>query len=539
MPDRRGVIAYSVLILSVLLGTFVRIHDISSRTLFSDESFSILRITSHTEADLRKLVDDRVHPVATIAAFQRIDAKTSPAATLASIGTEEPQRGPLYYGAANLWLAVGGTSIAGFRSLAVIFGILAIGAAYLFGLIAFRDRLGGAILASLVALSPFHIAYAEQVREYGLFTLAIFSSAAALLAAMRGHGRGLWVVFAAACGLGLLATPLFALVVVSYIGYAAYAYLARTLDRRDVVWFAAALVVAAVAVSPWYFYVARVSQKIADQTAWGATVYPPLFYLAKIAFEIGAVFFDAEFASLTYAPAVVVVMLAVTYLFYRCARTNADAFGFTLALAVPTALVLLANDVRSSAHFATIGRYATPVWIALEIAVAAGAVAGLRARGRTRLSSSIAMAILVIGGSFCALTNFQHRSWWDNNDNVPLQEVAVVVNAHPSAIVVAAQIPLALVLVHYLNDNERFQLYSEAEVPHLASSGRPNMLLAPDPPARNAFARRFGNAMRAALGSPDTSLVRAFHTGLEHSHAAVDAVAFEINSRANALWILP
>lgn len=213
-------LAVAALACATIIGVYFRIADISAKTFFSDESFSALRITGHTERQLDRLPDDSVRPLSELRALQTPDARTSVGGTLSSIGTEEPQRGPLYYALATLWLPVCGTTIAGLRSLAVIIGLLTIAAALPCGRVIFGNWSGGLVLAAAIAVSPFHYAYARQTREYGLLALVVLASATALVWAL-GRERSVfrWTIFAASAAAGMLTSPLFSLVLVSFVLY--------------------------------------------------------------------------------------------------------------------------------------------------------------------------------------------------------------------------------------------------------------------------------------------------------------------------------
>lgn len=123
------------------------------------------------------------------------------------------------------------------------------------------------------------------------------------------------------------------------------------------------------------------------------------------------------------------------------------AVSIATALAIPTAAVLLGNDWRAGAHFATIGRYATPVWLGLEILVTAGVLAGTRAE-HTRTGAVCCTATIVLAGTVCLFADNRYPQWWDNNDNVPIVESAVAANASPHGIVIISELPLALSLSH-------------------------------------------------------------------------------------------
>lgn len=87
---------------AIILGCAARFDHLGSRLLWQDEAFSMLRITGHTEAGLYGAFDGRVKPVATFLALNKLSPHLGLGATFASL-REEPQRGPVFYGAARIW----------------------------------------------------------------------------------------------------------------------------------------------------------------------------------------------------------------------------------------------------------------------------------------------------------------------------------------------------------------------------------------------------------------------------------------------------
>lgn len=97
-----------------------------------------------------------------------------------------------------------GTSEAWLRLLYVIPGVLAVPVVWRLGTALFDER-AGRLAALLMAVSPFHVWYSQEVRSYAW---AILWNAAALLLFVRAWdgkaGRGSWIGLAALCALSLL-----------------------------------------------------------------------------------------------------------------------------------------------------------------------------------------------------------------------------------------------------------------------------------------------------------------------------------------------
>ena len=99
---------------------------------------------------------------------------------------------PLYYLLLRAWSEVVGWGAPSARLLSVLIGTAAVPLLYLAGRRLFGRR-AGLLAAALLAISPLHVYYSQEVRMYGLVTLL---GLLALLFALRwqaaGDGRGRW-----------------------------------------------------------------------------------------------------------------------------------------------------------------------------------------------------------------------------------------------------------------------------------------------------------------------------------------------------------
>jgi len=103
-------------------------------------------------------------------------------------GTAEDGHPPLYLALLHVWIACFGTSEAAIRSLSAVLGVLAVAAVYAFGRVWF-DQATGLCGALLVALSPYHIYYSQEARNYSLLVLTTASSYLGLALVRHRPGR--------------------------------------------------------------------------------------------------------------------------------------------------------------------------------------------------------------------------------------------------------------------------------------------------------------------------------------------------------------
>jgi uncharacterized membrane protein len=135
----RKVSKYSVVLLViVLIGTFLRLYQLSTQSIWVDEGFSVW-ISKMSVPLMVQVASGDVHP-------------------------------PLYYFLLHYWMMVFGTSASAVRLLSVLFGVLAIPMIYVVGRQLFNKEVG-LVAALILALSSFNIYYSQETRMYSLMVL--------------------------------------------------------------------------------------------------------------------------------------------------------------------------------------------------------------------------------------------------------------------------------------------------------------------------------------------------------------------------------
>lgn len=139
-----------LVILITLIGGWTRVLLLYSKGMWLDETFSVW-LANQSAADMLRWI-------------VRID-----------------QHPPLYYLLLHYWVALNGDTPYYVRLLSVLFGTATIPIIYLIG-----KRMSGVVMglaaAVILALSPFHIYYAQETRMYTLLT---FNAAVAIYALVR------------------------------------------------------------------------------------------------------------------------------------------------------------------------------------------------------------------------------------------------------------------------------------------------------------------------------------------------------------------
>ncbi len=176
-----------LLILIVIFGIFLRTTNLSQKPYWLDETYTLLRSSSYTGREAtEKLSNGQVINVKDILQYQHPSSQDKGwMGTIKGLATEEPQHPPLYFLLTRIWLQLFGNSRLSTRSLPVIGSLLAFPAIYWLCLELFSSPLVGWLAVALVAVSPINLRYAQEVRQYSLWTTLVLLSCATILRAIR------------------------------------------------------------------------------------------------------------------------------------------------------------------------------------------------------------------------------------------------------------------------------------------------------------------------------------------------------------------
>jgi uncharacterized membrane protein len=487
---------------ALICGIFFRIWGLDRKLYTNDEVTTSVHVSGHTIADYRKAVAaGRITTAAAALRYQLVDPSTSLSNVVASLALEDPQHPPLFYVLERLWEKALGTTIAARRALPALFGILALPAAFVFGWELIGRRFG-LLLASLVAVSPFHILYSQQAREYSLWTFFAFASSAALLHALRaprrnGPGRSdimAWTVFAALTAGGLYTDTIYLLMLLAQVIYVVVAYRREVRDR--VLPFAIAATLAVAVFAPWLLMLIAHARTVTNNTYLGTPL--PLEAIAlKWFFNVGAVFFDLDYVR--HASAVVVLPLLVLAGFglVSVMRERPLAGGYLLAIGLVTAAAFVLPDLLYHESRSTAARYLIPTWIALEGVVAYGLwklYVDERFNYRA-LAVSLFAAVLLCGVGSAAVSA-THEAWWGDDSVAPIGPMARAIRAAQSPVTVVfryGQPEFNLAPVEVANEippNTRFELLTRNQLPTFKATSGDTFLLDPSAELRRAVMAR-------------------------------------------------
>lgn len=192
-------IAWSLVVLAVLIGTILRFSGIESKSLWGDEIISLAFATGHSWYPSQEKAEAVYN-----AEYYRASLSLAPmyfSQRLVELLRTDSQP-PLYYFFLNLWLHLFGTSESALRSLSVIASVVSIPVLYTLGCHLSSVRVG-VYSALIFSVAPFQLAFAQYNRPYALLGFFALLSTLAAVRLYRGEGGCRWLlIYAIATSLG-------------------------------------------------------------------------------------------------------------------------------------------------------------------------------------------------------------------------------------------------------------------------------------------------------------------------------------------------
>jgi len=239
------------LVITVLvLALFFRLTNLGQKVYWKDEVYTSLWIGGHSRAEvIQQTSDSPITNVEELQKFQQIYPGRGVTDTVQRLATEDAQHPPLYYIMTRLWVEWFGLSPEVTRSVSALVSLLSFPLVYWLCLELFGSALVGAVSVILIAVSPLHVLYAQEAREYSLWTVTTLFSNIALLRAMRKKTTQSWGVYAVSISLNLYSF-LFALLVMFSQGL--YVFLVERFRLSKVLLsYLAASLVGVITFLPW------------------------------------------------------------------------------------------------------------------------------------------------------------------------------------------------------------------------------------------------------------------------------------------------
>lgn len=374
-----------LIVVLLITGIFFRFTNLDRKVYSFDESITSLRISGYTWTEMvqQDFQGKTISAADLQRKYQQINPEKTWWDTVKGLATEEPQLSPLYFILARFWVQLFGPQVATVRSLSALISLLVFPSIYWLCWELFGSASVGWMAVTIVAVSPFHVLYAQEARPYMMFAVLVFLSNAILLRAIALQNspktsklsKTVWSIYAIALTFGLYSSLLFFLVVCAHGIYVIITENWRF--SKTLIAYLLALAAAIIIFAPWIWILLYNSEKIEATLGFPRFFMPLMSSLKPLTLITCRMFIDThsaggiiKFGSSNIATdlirliVVAVLLLAIAHSIYSlCHSTPKRVWLFVLTAIGITAIVLIA--VRGVA-----ARYLVPYILAIQIAVA-------------------------------------------------------------------------------------------------------------------------------------------------------------------------
>ena len=476
-----------LLIVILGLGVFFRFVNIDRKVYWLDEAFTSLRISGYTMSEIvGQVCNDRQISFKDLQKYQRPAPEKTLTDTIKSLAAEDPQHPPLYYTLTRFWVQWFGSSVAVTRSVSAIISLLVFPCIYWLCLELFESSLVGWVAVALIAVSPFHVLYAQEARQYSLWTVTILLSSATLLRAMRLETKLSWGMYVVSVVLGLYTFLFTGLLMIAH-GVYVFATENFRLTKRFIAYLLASLA-GLLAFIPWILVVITQLTQVNKVTNWTYQVKFPVSNLIKIwVINLSYFFSDfgydfgsyndepkSKFITKILLPFIMILVGYSLYFLYR--NTPKQVWLFVFTIIGVTALPIAIPDLILGGARTIVPRYLIPAYLCIQLAVSYLLATQItrNVQWRQKLWQLVMVALISVGIISCAISS-QAETWWLKSLNLYTPQIVRTINATSRPLVISfcdGIWPLGdeLPLSHLLDPKVRLQLVSKSKVPPISNS---------------------------------------------------------------------
>ncbi|MBW4518512.1 MAG: glycosyltransferase family 39 protein [Scytolyngbya sp. HA4215-MV1] len=450
----------SLLLSILILGIVFRFIDLGKKPYWSDETYTSAVVSGFSQAELiEKFSTNQPIKNKDFVRYQYPNSEKNLNDSLRILAVNSQDgHPPLFHVLEMLWLKWFGNSVSVLRSLSAFLSALALPCMYWLCLELFESPLAGLIGAALLAISPFHVIYAQEARPYSLLTLSILLTGAALMQATRLKSKLSWAIYAVTLAIGFYSHFFFIFVVFGYLIYI------LTIEHfrltKTVVNFLISSTVGFAVFIPWLLIIFQNRSSFSSMSSWISTQELSFLGAVRIwADNISLAFFDLRMSSyfnlgnfgfyFLIPPILILVGYSIYFLY---TKTPPKTYLFIFILIGSTAFSLILSDLVLGGNRQTWSRYIVACYLGIQLSVAyflSHQVSSIKNRTRSRKLQLILISTIFSAGIFSCLINLNASTWWNKYGGERILKVAQNVNQTERPLVIVEQRPIDMIAISF------------------------------------------------------------------------------------------
>lgn len=462
-----------LVIVLLVIGIFFRFYNLEKKVYWHDEVYTSIRSFGYTGDEvIQNLFDGRIIGIEDLQKYQRFNPQKILSDTIHSL-IQHPEHPPLYYLLARFWMELFGDWCRTPRGLSALLSLFVLPCIYWLCLELFKSPVSGWIAVALVAVSPFHVLYAQEAREYSLWTVTILLSSIALLRAMRLSNWLNWSIYTITLSLSLYSSLFSAFIV---IGHGIYVGLKENFWlNKQLMAYLLASTLAVLGFAPWIFILITNFSRFQEKTAW-IKIQEPFSYLVKLwGLHISSIFLDFGLSIehvFTYLVPPLLLGSVGYAVYFLCRHSPKEVWGFILTLIGVTAIALILPDLIIGGRRSISSRYFIPCYLGIQMTVAyLLTMQVLSPRFPKQKFWQGIMALLISLGIISCSISSQADTWWNKGVSYYNSKIASIINEANRPLIISdisdVNTGNVISLSYLLKPKVKFQLVVSPNIPKI------------------------------------------------------------------------
>ncbi len=503
-----------LIVVLLVVGIFFRFVNLDGKVYWHDETYTSLRISGYTEKEVRQQIfNGRVITGKYFDKYQRPAEEKGLSDTIKSLAIEDPQHPPLYYIIARLWVQIFGNSVTAIRSLSALISLLVFPCVYWLCKELFKVPLSVPFIAiALMAISPIHLLYAQEAREYILWVVTILLSSASLLRAIRLESKRTleltkkqqvstpiftWGIYAVTLALSLYTFLLSGFVAVAHGIYVIT--ITRFQWTKIVKSYLFASLAAFLAFMPWIVVMMFNFVRLDASTSWTKTQVSFVNLIQSWLIQLSRIFFDLDLSienPFSYLITPIIFIFVGYAIYFLCRTTNEKVWLFIVMLIAVPAIPLMLPDLLFGGIRSLSDRYLLPSYLGIQIAVAYLLATQLYSGSLARRQIwQIIIVLVIIGGVVSGGVSSQAETWSSKVISYGNPQVAKIINQASRPLLISDSVGInygnVFSLSYLLEPKVRFQLVKDKKIPKIPVNFTDVFLLNPSTDFRKKLEKNY------------------------------------------------
>ena len=342
----------------------------------------------------------------------------------------------------------------------------------------FDSSIVGLVAIVLMAVSPIHVLFAQEARQYSLWILTTLLSSGSLLRALRLNTKFSWIIYTTSLALSFYIFIFSGLVTIGHFIYVAITERWQ-MSQRFINYLLSSLL-GVITFVPWIIVIISNWHRLQETTEWiGNMNFTLPLLIERWLLNYSFIFIDlgSDFAKpLIY----LLIFIMIGYsIYFICQKTPQKVWVFVVTLMGTLALILMVADIITGGVRSVVPRYLFPSYLGVQLAVAYLIYAKITATSfRKQWLGKILLALLLSGGIISCIIISQAEYWWLKGGSFKdpvMPQIARIINQADNPLVISScqgiwSVNSKLSLSHLLAPQVKFQLTIPPNIPKIPPS---------------------------------------------------------------------